>query len=104
MDMEMAKSSQINDAYRQIKTDTGISDVQQMVKNFLSRESTYSSLLTNVNDSETRMEKLKNDNVELSERLHELKVNAAGAEEDGDKAGERFQDEELVEMRKHIAN
>lgn len=75
-----------------------------MVKNFLSRESTYSSLLTNVNDSETRMEKLKNDNVELSERLHELKVNAAGAEEDGDKAGERFQDEELVEMRKHIAN
>ena len=75
-----------------------------MVKKFLSRESTYSSLLTNVSEAEQRMEKLKNANIELRERLHELKVNSAEAEGEDVKGDDRFQDEELIEMRKSIGN
>jgi hypothetical protein len=36
------------------------------------------------------MEKLKNDNLELSERLHELKVNAGGGEGEDTKGEEKF--------------
>lgn len=50
------------------------------------------------------MEKLRNANVELSERLHELKYNSSAGDQEEAKGDDRFQDEELVDMRKHISN
>lgn len=41
MEREMAKSSAIDEAFKLIKTSTGVNDVQEMVKKFLSREQTY---------------------------------------------------------------
>ena len=69
MDKEMKNSQQIDAAFRDIKTATGVTDVGEMVKKFLSRETTYSSLLMNVSDSERKTEQLKKDNETLRARL-----------------------------------
>ena len=47
-----------------------------MVKKFLTREQTYSLLLVNVSESERKTEKLKNENDQLRERLHDLKIDS----------------------------
>lgn len=55
-----------------------------MVKKFLQREQTYSSLLLNVSDSDRKSDKLKKDNETLRTRLNELKIDAESAEKDGE--------------------
>lgn len=45
MDNEMSKSAQIDEAFKQIKTATGVTNVQELVQRFLTREQTYSQLL-----------------------------------------------------------
>ena len=70
----MRNSSQIDEAFKAIKTATGVTDVQEMVKKFLTREQTYSQLLNNVNTSETKTEQLKKENDDLRHRLQELKI------------------------------
>mmetsp|Transcript_55637 Transcript_55637/g.76504 ORF Transcript_55637/g.76504 Transcript_55637/m.76504 type:complete len:204 (+) Transcript_55637:440-1051(+) len=72
MKKEMLNSEAIDEAFKQIKTATSVIDVQEMVRKFLTREQTYSSLLLTVSDSEAKIDKLKRDNDELSARLHEL--------------------------------
>jgi hypothetical protein len=42
MEKEMDNSKSIDDAFKEIKTATRVTDVQEMVKKFLTRESTYS--------------------------------------------------------------
>ena len=69
MEKEMRNSSDIDEAFKAIKTATGVTDVGEMVKKFLSREQTYSSLLMNVSDSERKTEQLKKSNDELRNRL-----------------------------------
>jgi len=69
MENEMRNAATIDDAFKAIKTATGVTDVQEMVKKFLTREQTYSSLLVNVSESERKTDKLKKDNDELSTRL-----------------------------------
>ncbi len=72
MEKEMNNSNQIDEAFKAIKTGTGVTDVQEMVRKFLTREQTYSQLLMAVSDSERKIEKLKKDNEGLRGRLHEL--------------------------------
>ena len=72
MEREMRNSQSIDDAFKAIKTATGVTDVQDMVRKFLTREQTYSQLLMAVSESERMIDKLKKDNEELSSRLHEL--------------------------------
>ena len=48
MEKEMKNSHEIDEAFKAIKTATGVTDVGEMVKKFMSREQTYSSLLMNV--------------------------------------------------------
>jgi coiled-coil domain-containing protein 151 len=76
MEKEMKESSTIDEAFKAIKTATGVTDVQEMVRKFLTREQTYSQLLMNVSESERSIDKLKKDNEELRSRLHELKIDA----------------------------
>lgn len=38
MEKEMANSAQIDTAFKDIKTATGVTDVQELVKRFLTRE------------------------------------------------------------------
>ena len=42
MENEMRKSTHIDDAFKSIKTATGVNDVQELVSKFLTREQTYS--------------------------------------------------------------
>jgi hypothetical protein len=100
MEKEMKESSTIDEAFKAIKTATGVTDVQEMVRKFLTREQTYSQLLMNVSESERSIDKLKKDNEELRGRLHELKIDAG---ENG-AAGAGFQDEEIIELNQTLAN
>ena len=102
MEKEMRESAQIDEAFKSIKTATGVTDVQEMVKKFLTREQTYSHLLVNVSESERKTDKLKKDNDELRARLHDLKIDS---ESHTAEAGEKqYQDEDIVEMQAKIAN
>jgi len=103
MEQEMAASEQIDNAFKAIKTETGVTDVQEMVKKFLTREQTYSTLLVNVNDSERKIEQLKTDNDHLRAKLHELKIDSSAVQEGEGNPEDKFQDEEIVEMRQKIA-
>jgi septation ring formation regulator EzrA len=76
MENEMRNSQQIDEAFKAIKTETGVTDVQEMVKKFLTREQTYSQLLFNVNDSERKIEKVQADNDMLRGKLHDLKIDS----------------------------
>jgi len=103
MDNEMKKSQQIDESFKQIKTATGVTNVQELVTRFLTREQTYNQLLQSVNDADRKTEQLKRDNEELSARLHELKIGAAGGE-DNEPADKQFaDDEDIVEMRSMIS-
>ena len=99
----MAASEQIDNAFKAIKTETGVTDVQEMVKKFLTREQTYSHLLVNVNDSERKIEQLKTDNDQLRTKLHELKIDAEAVNNTDAAPEDKFQDEEIVEMKTKIA-
>ena len=103
MENEMAASEQIDNAFKAIKTETGVTDVQEMVKKFLTREQTYSHLLVNVNDSERKIEQLKTDNDQLRTKLHELKIDAEAVNNTDAAPEDKFQDEEIVEMKTKIA-
>ena len=100
MEKEMKESGTIDEAFKAIKTATGVTDVQEMVRKFLTREQTYTQLLMNVSESERSIDKLKKDNEELRGRLHELKIDAG---ENG-AAGAGFQDEEIIELNATLAN
>lgn len=88
MEKEMRNSHEIDEAFKAIKTATGVTDVGEMVKKFLTREQTYSSLLMNVSESERKTEQLKKSNDELRNRLQELKIDLDANAEDGDIAPE----------------
>jgi len=79
MEKEMKRSQNIDDAFKAIKTATQVTDVQELVRKFLSREQTYSQLLTSVSEAETKIDKLKAANEELSVRLAELTLDSSEA-------------------------
>lgn len=103
MEKEMRNSAQIDEAFKAIKTATGVTDVQDLVKKFLTREQTYSSLLVNVSESEGKTDKLKKDNDELRMRLNELQIDSE-SNQNADDAASKFQDEDILEMNRTIAS
>ena len=83
MDNEMRNSASIDNAFKEINTATGVKDVSELVKKFLTREQTYGQLLANVNESDVKIEQLKRDNDYVRERLHEIKIDSQAAEGGG---------------------
>ena len=118
MEKEMRNSSQIDEAFKAIKTATGVIDVEEMVKKFLrtlkvalvpqiwllTREQSYCQLLNNVNTSETKTEQLKKENDDLRHRLQELKIDNTANDENSDPAHleNKFHDEDIVESKMQI--
>ena len=94
MEKEMKNSAHIDDAFKAIKTATGVTDVQELVQKFLTREQTYSELLVAVADSESRIDKLRRDNEVLRARLNELKIGV------DDLGGISHESEEIVALKK----
>ena len=102
MEKEMKESQSIDEAFKAIKTATGVTDVQEMVRKFLTREQTYSQLLMNVSESERHIDKLKKDNEELRGRLHELKIDAGESGAGG--ANGAMMDEEIIELNNNLSS
>lgn len=99
MEKEMRNSAKIDEAFKAIKTATGVTDVQEMVKKFLTREQTYSHLLINVSESERKTDLLKKQNDELKARLHDLKIDSEANAGNDDQTGSKFHDEDIIEMK-----
>lgn len=99
----MRQSQTIDEAFKSIKTATGVTDVQEMVRKFLTREQTYSQLLMAVSESERKIDKLKKDNEELRGRLHELQIDVT-SDNANNKAGQGSQmmDEEIIELNSNL--
>lgn len=56
MEKEMKRTCEIEDAFQKIRASTGLSDVQEIVHKFLTREQTYSQLLMAVSDNERKID------------------------------------------------
>mmetsp|Transcript_18271 Transcript_18271/g.24399 ORF Transcript_18271/g.24399 Transcript_18271/m.24399 type:complete len:91 (+) Transcript_18271:778-1050(+) len=72
MHKEMEASRSIDEAFKQIKTHTGVTDVQAMVRRFQQKEQTYTTLLQTVSTSETKVDDLKKENENLMAKMQEL--------------------------------
>jgi cell division protein FtsB len=94
MEKEMKESAHIDDAFKAIKTATGVTDIQELVHKFLTREQTYSELLVAVADSESRIDKLRRENEVLRARLNELKIGA------DDMGGAPSESEEIITLKR----
>ena len=93
MEKEMKESAHIDEAFKKIKTATGVTDVQELVHKFLTREQTYSELLVAVAGSENRIDKLRRENEILRARLNELKISADDVE------GAPHESQEITKLR-----
>ena len=56
----------------------GIVDVQEIVKKFLTREQTYSQLLTIIADAEKKIDTLRNEHLQLNQQRNEIKMDTSG--------------------------
>lgn len=98
----MEKSMKIEESFKIIKNSTGVSDVGEMVNKFMQRNSYYSELLSNVSESDQRIDRLKKENDMLSNRLHELQIdNAAPGETPGAVTAE---DSDIVELQEELGS
>jgi hypothetical protein len=74
MEKEMAGHSYIEDAFQKIRTATGLSDVNEIVHRFLTREQTYSQLLMAVSENERKIDNLRVEHENHASRLHDLQM------------------------------
>jgi len=104
MEKEMRNSAQIDEAFKNIKTATQVTDVQEMVRKFLTREQTYSSLLKTVSESEAKIDHLKKSNEELRSQLHELTLDSRDNNTDKSKETSAVeQDSDIIMMNQELA-
>lgn len=73
MDRELKRFSTVEEAYKRIKTSTGISDPEEIVKKYFTREKSYSELLLSIAKAEKRLEQLKHDHQVVTEDKKVLK-------------------------------
>ena len=74
MEKEMNKNYFVENAFQKIRTATGLSDVNEIVHRFLTREQTYSELLMAVSDNERKIENLRRDHELQQSKLHDLQM------------------------------
>ena len=74
MNKEMKKSFQIEDAFQRIRSQTAITDVQEIVHKFLTREQTYAQLLQAVSEQERKLDGLRKNTEEKKEFIAKLQI------------------------------
>lgn len=72
----MRNTSNIEDAFQKIRAATGLTDVQDIVHKFLTREQTYSQLLMAVADNERKIDLLKKEHEECNITLHQIQIDS----------------------------
>lgn len=78
MEKEMQDTASIEDAFQKIRSATGLTDVQDIVHKFLTREQTYSQLLVAVAEAEHKIDELKKENEFQSNILHNIMIDKDG--------------------------
>ena len=66
---EKKKSADVESAFQQIRVSTGLTDINDVVEKFLTREQTYTTLLNTVAEAENKLEMLKTQNALAREQL-----------------------------------
>ena len=88
----MTRTAEIEQAFQQIRAQTGFSDVQQIVQKFFTRETTYTQLLQTVSENEEKLDHLRHENEIVTEKLNELQMqdsdNQGGIGEGADPSNE----------------
>ncbi|TNV72353.1 hypothetical protein FGO68_gene15193 [Halteria grandinella] len=74
MNKEMKKSFLIEDAFQRIRSQTAITDVQEIVHKFLTREQTYAQLLQAVSEQERKLDGLRKNTEEKKEFIAKLQI------------------------------
>lgn len=97
MEQEMKKNYSIEDAFQKIRTATNLSNVNEIVHRFLTREQTYSELLNAVSVHERKIENLRKDHETWGTKLHELQI----SDKDNAKNEEEPEVDEDTEQRAH---
>lgn len=59
MERELKRFDVVEEAFKQIKTNTGISDPNEIIRKYIGREEIYGSLLISIANSEKKLEELK---------------------------------------------
>ena len=77
MEKEMNRTFPIENAFQKIRARTGFSDVQDIVQKFLTREQTYSQLLMAVSENEEKIDRLRRENEQCTQKLHELSIQSS---------------------------
>ena len=70
----METHAYVEEAFQKIRTATGLSDVNEIVHRFLTREQTYSQLLMAVSENERKIDNLRVDHETHATKLHELQM------------------------------
>ena len=78
LESEILKSIDIEEALQKIKAATGLSDINEIVEKFLTREHSYSTLIQAVGDAEKKLESLKEYNLKARDRLNNAQFYEAG--------------------------
>ena len=102
MQKEMESSRSIDEAFKQIKTHTGVTDVQTMVRRFQQREQTYTAMLQTVSTYEAKVDRLKKDNEELTKRLQDLQIDSNDDSNDKAQAAVDQNDTEIIQMNQDL--
>lgn len=103
MDKEMKASVEIDNAFKTIKTATQVSDVQEMVRKFLTREQTYSQLLKTVNEAEAKIDVLKKVNEELRGKLGDMTLDSSNNQDKVSGKSSAVTDSDLLMMNNELS-
>eukprot|EP00825_Cyclidium_porcatum_P042829 TRINITY_DN5934_c0_g1_i6.p1 TRINITY_DN5934_c0_g1~~TRINITY_DN5934_c0_g1_i6.p1 ORF type:complete len:182 (-),score=48.67 TRINITY_DN5934_c0_g1_i6:375-920(-) len=80
MDREMNKFKVVEQAFQKIKQATGVSEAQEIINKFLTREQTYGELLASIAEFEKNIDNLKKQKEKHKQKLEELKQDLATLE------------------------
>ena len=74
LEKEMNQAVQVEKAFKQIKMATGLNDIQEICERFLTREQSYLTLISAVNEAERKLEMLKNSNEDSRDVLQKMQL------------------------------
>lgn len=78
LEEEEKRITTFEEAFRKIKEATGVSDVSEVIQKFMTQEDTHNNLKQINEESQDRIDKLKNERHELQAKLEELKYSGSG--------------------------
>lgn len=76
---EVKKNQPLEQAYNMIKSYTGLSDVNDIVERYLTRENNYTNLLSAVSEAEKKLEQLKKQNEDARNQLRSVRFEESGS-------------------------